>query len=216
MIAPLEERWFLARGCQNGGVTDLKRGRPSTVDPNRVERVALDLILERGFDHVTMADIADAAGIARRTLFRTVSSKVELVWGGAEEVHERITERLAAHDRPELSTGSVIARAYLETYENIPRTLRDLMRERLLIIHRNPAVYAYGHARWLEDHGEIAGFIAAREGREATELGVVLRAQLVSALTFSALLWWAERPEADLAATMTEALGELQRRIDAD
>lgn len=191
------------------------RGRPASVDSDRVARVALDLFIERGYDAVTMADIADAAGIARRTLFRVVPSKVELVWAGADEVRQGIADQLAAADDSALSTGAVIARAYQGVYERIPASLRSLMRERLLVIHRNPEVYAYGQARWLEDHGDIAQFIAQREGRSASDLAVVMRAQLVSSLTFSALLWWADRDGADFDSTMAEALAELQRCIDA-
>jgi AcrR family transcriptional regulator len=40
-----------------------KRGRPQEVDPRHVSRVALQLFERRGFDQVTMDEIAEAASV---------------------------------------------------------------------------------------------------------------------------------------------------------
>jgi AcrR family transcriptional regulator len=44
-----------------------------------VERAGMDLFAERGYDDVTVQDIAVAAGIGRRTFFRHFRSKEELL-----------------------------------------------------------------------------------------------------------------------------------------
>lgn len=190
------------------------RGRPVTVDADAVAAVAMELFRERGFDKVTMAEIAEAAGIGRRTVFRYFPSKFALVWGGAAELNENILRALSEEDSSELSTGAVIANAYRSSYKKLPQPILDLARSRMQIIHQNPEVYAYGHARWLEDHGQIAGFIAEREGRQSTDLEVVIRAAMVSSITFSALFWWAEREDADFFETMNRAFDKLERRLD--
>lgn len=46
-----------------------------------VARTGVALFLERGFDATTMDDVAAAAGISRRTLFRYFGSKEELALG---------------------------------------------------------------------------------------------------------------------------------------
>lgn len=46
-----------------------------------VARVGVALFLERGFDATTMDDVAVAAGVSRRTLFRYFGSKEEVVLG---------------------------------------------------------------------------------------------------------------------------------------
>ena len=48
--------------------------RPSTTQ-DHITAVALDLFAARGFDEVSVDDVASAAGIARRTLFRYYASK---------------------------------------------------------------------------------------------------------------------------------------------
>ena len=43
--------------------------------------MAIDLFSARGFDAVSVDDVARAAGIARRTLFRYYASKSAILWG---------------------------------------------------------------------------------------------------------------------------------------
>lgn len=50
----------------------------------RLERAALALYLERGFDQTTVADIADRAGLTERTFFRHFGDKREVLFRGDE------------------------------------------------------------------------------------------------------------------------------------
>src|SRR4051812_10158633 len=43
----------------------------------RVERAALELFTRRGFENVTTDEVADAAGISRRTFFRYYGTKAD-------------------------------------------------------------------------------------------------------------------------------------------
>lgn len=56
---------------------DLRRARERL----RIEKAALNLLLARGFDDVTADDIAEAAGISRRTFFRYFPSRDEVLCG---------------------------------------------------------------------------------------------------------------------------------------
>jgi AcrR family transcriptional regulator len=58
----------------------------------RLERAAFELFLERGFDAVTTAQIAERAGVTERTYFRHFSDKREVLFDG----EKRLAERLAA------------------------------------------------------------------------------------------------------------------------
>ncbi len=51
------------------------RGRARVTSKEGLGAVGLDLFIERGFDAVTVDDIAAAAGIGRRTFFRYFASK---------------------------------------------------------------------------------------------------------------------------------------------
>ncbi|MFD5177102.1 TetR family transcriptional regulator [Nocardia sp. NPDC058379] len=87
---------------------DLKRERTrqSIVD------TAFTLFAERGFDDVTVAEIAAAAEVGTRTLHRYFTSKEELVFPEDEELRADLTRLLAerpAGERPETTLAVVIA-----------------------------------------------------------------------------------------------------------
>lgn len=50
----------------------------------RLERAAMDLYLERGFDQTTVAEIAERAGLTERTFFRHFADKREVLFRGTE------------------------------------------------------------------------------------------------------------------------------------
>jgi AcrR family transcriptional regulator len=63
----------------NHGVTP-RRGRPRNPDAEpRIRRYAVELLLERGFDGMTVDDVADAAGVGKATIYRRWASKELLV-----------------------------------------------------------------------------------------------------------------------------------------
>ncbi|MEU4362264.1 helix-turn-helix domain-containing protein [Promicromonospora sp. NPDC023987] len=70
-------------------------------DPGAQERLteaALDLYLERGYDNVTVADIAERAGLTRRSYFRYFADKREVLFPSAERLPEIVREAVLAAD----------------------------------------------------------------------------------------------------------------------
>jgi AcrR family transcriptional regulator len=72
----------------------------------RVSEIAIDLFIARGFDHVTVGEIAEAAGVSRRTLFRLFAAKEEIAFPDHEGRRRRQRELLdaAAPDADPLET----------------------------------------------------------------------------------------------------------------
>ena len=83
-----------------GGVRDAAgfrapRGPASLHDAGTTSAdVAIDLFAARGFDEVSVDDVAQAAGIARRTLFRYYPSKNALPWGDFDAHLEHMRDLL--------------------------------------------------------------------------------------------------------------------------
>ena len=73
---------------------------------------AMALFDERGFEHVTIADIAAAADIAPRTFFSYFPSKEDVVFHDFQAVFDQFEARMAA--RPEGETTLAVLRAFVE------------------------------------------------------------------------------------------------------
>jgi AcrR family transcriptional regulator len=54
----------------------------------RLERAAMELYSERGFDQTTVAEIAERAGLTERTFFRHFADKREVLFSGASQLQE--------------------------------------------------------------------------------------------------------------------------------
>jgi AcrR family transcriptional regulator len=65
----------------------------------RLQQAALTLYGERGFDNTTVAEIAEHAGLTKRTFFRYFADKREVLFWGAKALEELfVTEVAAAPD----------------------------------------------------------------------------------------------------------------------
>jgi AcrR family transcriptional regulator len=62
----------------------------------RLQEAALDLYGDPGYDKVTVAEIAERAGLTRRTFFRYFSDKREVLFFGAEKLEAFVMESVLA------------------------------------------------------------------------------------------------------------------------
>ena len=169
-----------------------KRGRPQEADPRHVARVALHLFEQRGFDRVTMGEIAAAASVSRRTLFRLFPSKLDLVWDGLKDVRDAVKPRAASLAGAGLPLGAVIDELFVPVLRSLdePATA-DMARRRLRLIAGAPALLH--HEAFQEIEALVATAVAAGALPRGAPPSLVART-LVGAV-FAALLWWAEHGE---------------------
>jgi AcrR family transcriptional regulator len=62
----------------------------------RLQEAALALFGERGYDSTTVAEIAERAGLTKRTFFRHFADKREVLFDGAGALQERFVNAVAA------------------------------------------------------------------------------------------------------------------------
>lgn len=99
-----------------------------------IVRVAADLFTENGYATTTLADIADAAGIAASTLFNYYPSKCDIVFSLFNEAIESAQRRVVGRPDGEPATAAVIAwikedlpaveAPYADTLRRMPRIVR--------------------------------------------------------------------------------------------
>ncbi|HET6875742.1 MAG TPA: TetR family transcriptional regulator, partial [Acidimicrobiales bacterium] len=72
----------------------MPRWQPDAV--GRLQESALALFLERGYDNTTVADIAERAGLTKRTFFRYFADKREVLFWGSAALSELISSQVSA------------------------------------------------------------------------------------------------------------------------
>lgn len=168
---------------------DRPTGRPRTIDPDAVSLVALRLFDDQGFDAVSMDDVASAAGVSRRSLFRLFPSKAALVWGGLDEFAARFGAAL--HRRPPTEPTLDALRAAYRIGAAFPDDVVEVTRHRLRVIRANPSLERVGAATIATLTDEVVRFTAERERSTPDDLAVTVRAHALAAAASAALTWWA-------------------------
>jgi AcrR family transcriptional regulator len=166
-----------------------KQGRPRQADPHRVSQVALRLFERNGFDSVTMDQIAKAASVSRRTLFRLFPSKSDLVWVGLHEVRDALQVRAASLSGPGLRLDRLVDELFVPVLRQLddPEAAR-IARRRLRLVAGAPALLEHPVLREIEE--TVATTLKGGARRDGAPPSLVART--VVGATFAALLWWAQ------------------------
>lgn len=107
-------------------------------EPNareRLERAALALFTEHGFDATTVAEIADRAGLTKSTFFRHFADKREVLFAGAGALQELLVSTVAA--APDSAAPIDAVAAAIEAAGALLEERRDGARQRQAVIAAN-------------------------------------------------------------------------------
>ena len=173
----------------------------------RIERAALDLFTRRGFEGVTIDEVADVAGISRRTYFRYFATKADAVWGDFSTHVERLAGLLRESGSGQTVLAS-ICDAYVEVNDYAPRDL-PLLRQRMQLILTEPALLAHSQVRYAAVDRVVAEYVALRTGTEPGELLARLVATSTRAAATTAFEAWLTYPEFSLDKALRTAFDEL-------
>ena len=166
------------------------------------------LFAEQGFAATTIEQVAEAAGMSRRTFFRYFSGKDELVSARLLASGDRLAAALVA--RPDSEPVWPALRAALDALVNDVEDHEDIARRLHLLLQQEPEVRAAAHERghrWLE---LLEPIVAPRLAR--TDPGGLInlraRALIGSALACfdAAQLAWAAQPGSRLGPLVDEAM----------
>ncbi|MDI3314617.1 MAG: mycofactocin system transcriptional regulator [Mycobacterium sp.] len=187
-------------------------GRRRSTTPHHIADVAIGLFAAHGFDRVSVDDIARAAEIARRTLFRYYPSKYAIPWGDFDAHLQRLRELFEPVD-PQMSLSEALRTALLafNTFDD-SETLRH--RQRMRIILQTPELQAYSmtmYAGWRE---VIAEYVARRLGVRATELIPQTVAWTMLGIALSAYEHWLADESVSLLTALGDAFDVIRDGID--
>jgi mycofactocin system transcriptional regulator len=173
----------------------------------RIEQAALELFRLKGFEHVTIDDVAAAAGISRRTFFRYFATKADAVWGDFRAHVARLVRLLAWEDdgRPVLER---VCAAYVEVNDYAEADL-PVLRERMRLILGEPALLAHSELRYAEIDRAVAEHVARRTGARPDDLLPRLVATTTRAAATTAFEVWLADGRTRLTDDLHAAFAEL-------
>lgn len=184
------------------------RGRPVATSHAEIERAAFRLFAERGFDAVTMADIAAEVGVGRRTLFRYYESKNDIPWGQFDRTLDDFRSILAAMPE-DLPLREAVHRG-VQRFNEFPAEAMPSHRLRMQLILETPALQAHSVLRYAEWRAVIAEYVAGRLELDPGDLLPRTVGGVALALAITAYEGWLADPDTDLAAMLDEAMSGLR------
>jgi len=172
------------------------QGRPAATSRDELSGLALDLFAERGFEQTTLDDLADAAGIGRRTFFRYFASKNDTVYGDFEAALDDLRARLAA--TPETVPLWDGIREAVLAFNALPPEAEPQHRVRMSLVLHTPALQAHSTLRYAGWRAVVAQHVADRTGDLPDGARPRLLAHVALACAVAAYEQWLAQPGSDL------------------
>jgi AcrR family transcriptional regulator len=148
------------------------RERKKLATRRALRRVALDLVAERGFAHVTVEDIAEAADVSPRTFFNYFPSKEAALFGADPDRTQALRERLA-HEFPGSSALEALRVVLIDEARALTEELDELggdpaqWLQRMKASHVDPHVRAARAAHMAMFECVVAEALAERLGTDS-------------------------------------------------
>lgn len=183
-------------------------GRPPVTSRGQLEQVALELFAERGFEATTVDDIAEAAGISRRTFFRYYPSKNDVVWGDFEAMLAAMAVGLA--DSPPTAPVLEALAAAVVRFNSLPPEAIPAHRQRMSLILHVPALQAHSNLRYADWRAVVARFVADRTGLDESAAAPQLVGHVALGAAVASYEQWLADPAADLESVMATSFAQLR------
>ena len=172
---------------------------------DRLREAALELFLEHGYENVTVAQITERAGLARRSFSRYFTDKRDVLFAGSE----RLPAVLARSVRDADSALSSFE-ALLTALVDVAGVLADqapLAAQRRAVVRASPELQERGRTKFAAVTDAVAD---ALRDRGTAESEATLLAQVGVAIFRTAFERWIDQPDdACLPACIREAAAEL-------
>ena len=185
----------------------------------RIERSAVDLVLQNGFDGVTVDMICEASGISQRTFFNYFKTKDAAVIGAEPpKIDEAQARAFIATDGPDL-LAEVLDLVVSSSLAGSPD--EKLLTDRLRLFEQNPQLLLKQMDRMNRITTELSELIYLRIKREAgpiaTDADVHDKADLLTHAMLGVLRymanWWITSDEPNSAASLEHTVRLLRSTL---
>ena len=171
------------------------------------------LFLAHGFEKITVEQIAQAAGVSRRTFFRYYESKEDVMVERSDRLGEQLLAELAArpHDEPPL----LAIRNALVPAVQAGLAERDLVRYTIRLLRETSTLRRAMMERRNRLEERIAALMARRLGAGRNDNTPMLLAFVTRALHDTAFNAWYDHETDDVAGLVDNLVGRLYTIVAA-
>jgi mycofactocin system transcriptional regulator len=182
-------------------------GRQPSTSVAELSHIGLELFIRNGFDATTVDDIAEAAGIGRRTFFRYFPSKNDLPWGDFEQLISAMHAYLMALPQ-EVPIRQAIRGAVLR-FNEFPDVEDSYHRQRMTLLLTVPTLVGHSTLRFAAWRQAVAEFVASRLGLDPDDLLPKTMGYTYLAVSIAAYERWLLDHDAQLLDLLAQALDDL-------
>jgi AcrR family transcriptional regulator len=133
-----------------------------------ISEIATQLFIERGFDQVTLAEVAAAADVSVNTIFNYFATKEELFFDRGDEVAEE-PSRIIRERRPGESVIAAIRRVYVKAIREQRGFFQPHIKPFVAAIEASPALRLRERALYDESEQRLVRTLIAEVGTRADD-----------------------------------------------
>jgi len=157
------------------------RDRKKEMTRQAISNVATRLFIEHGFDKVSVADIAQEADVARKTVFNYFPRKEDLVFDREEEARALVRDAIVGRGRqPPVAAFQALMRGLAEGGHPLFRMSERPVRFWHMVAD-SPALTARACELQVTLAADLAGMLADAAGRPRSDPGARLAAAMLMA-----------------------------------
>jgi AcrR family transcriptional regulator len=148
-----------------------RRERKKAQTRTALADAAMRLFTERGYDDVTVTEVAEAADVSVTTLFKHFpGGKESLVFDQDGSQQDALVA--AVRGRPAGQSILDALRVHLKSLHDYSPVERELLKQLFSLIGRSPALREYADRMWLRYEQALAEAIAAEVGADVRDVKV--------------------------------------------
>ena len=185
------------------GLRERKKARTRAA----IQRAALRLFREQGYQATTVEQIAAAADISPSTFFRYFPTKEAVVL--QDEYDPMIIEAFKSVP-PDLSPIAALRRAFGEVFAQLPEESLERARDRTELIRTVPELRSAMLEEFARNVQMIAELVAERVGRRPDDLAVRTLAGAMVGAVMAAMLSWVEGSGKEFQELLDSAMAQLE------
>ncbi len=176
----------------------------------RLQTAAIELFLEFGYENVTVAQIAERAGLTRRTFSRYFADKRDVLFAGSDQLPPAMAAAVLAADST-LSPYAALVMALAGVGAQLADRVGPLAAQRRAVVAGSPELQERGRTKFADVTAALAGALRKR-GVDAGS--AQLLASVGVAIFQSGFDSWVDDSNAaDLSERITEAAEQLAGAI---